>query len=467
MIQTLEIPFNDPETVFEAFQHHQWAILLDSALPNEHFGRYSYIAFNPFLTLSAKDGDIFLNDTIIQGHNNPLCLLQTLLNDMSEELLPNLPPFQGGVAGAFSYDLHQYFEQIPTHVIDEQAFPDLAVGFYDVIISFDLSLKKAWIISTGFPEKTDEARQQRARVRLNDTLKLINIAPPSNKKIITPKTTVFSNFSPDEYKDAVNRVIDYILAGDIFEANISQCFKTTLPNDCTPYALYLKLRQINPAPFAAFMNLGNTFVISASPERFLKLHEGVVEARPIKGTRRRHPDPEQDQQLANELLKSEKDIAENVMIVDLLRNDLSKVCQDSSVHVMQLCGLESYATVHHLVSVITGALRFDQHPIDLFMAAFPGGSITGAPKIRAMTIIAEIEPTKRGIYCGSMGYIGFNGEMDLSIAIRTITINNKTVTFQTGGAVVVDSDPLEEYQETLTKSIALRQALGAMNDFTH
>jgi para-aminobenzoate synthetase component 1 len=252
-------------------------------------------------------------------------------------------------------------------------------------------------------------------------------------------------------------VKDYILAGDIFEANISQRFSADLLD--RPFDLYRRLREINPATFSAYLAFDDTILASASPERFLKLTHGQVETRPIKGTRPRGKTAQEDQAFANELMKSEKDHAENVMIVDLLRNDLSRVCEDHSVQVPQLCGLESYPAVHHLVSVVTGKLTSKLTAVDLLRATFPGGSITGAPKIRAMEIIAEIEPTRRGPYCGSIGYIGFNGDMDTSIAIRTYAIKNNKVTFQAGGAVVVDSDPVDEYEETLTKARALKKAL--------
>src|SRR5690606_22147538 len=248
--------------------------------------------------------------------------------------------------------------------------------------------------------------------------------------------------------------------GDIFEACIAQCFHAPMPH-LTPWQLYQRLRQFNPAPFAAYIHAGHYHIASASPERFLKLQHRQVEARPIKGTRPRDTDFSKDQALANELLASEKDWAENVMIVDLLRNDLSRVCQDHSVQVPQLCGLESYVTVHHLVSVITGKLKNNHQIVDLLRATFPGGSITGAPKIRAMEIIGEIEQIVRGPYCGSVGYFGFDGHMDTSIAIRTFAIKDQTVTFHAGGAIVADSDPLAEYQETLDKAAALKRSLIA------
>jgi para-aminobenzoate synthetase component 1 len=232
-----------------------------------------------------------------------------------------------------------------------------------------------------------------------------------------------------------------------------------LPNDFSPLLLYHQLQQVNPAPFAAFLNFSDTMLLSASPERFLQLQSGWIEARPIKGTRPRDDNVEKDQKLAEELLTSEKERAENTMIVDLLRNDLSRVCVDHSVQVTQLCGLESFATVHHLVSVIIGQLKPEKDAIDLLRATFPGGSITGAPKLRAMEIIAELEPTARGPYCGCFGYIGFDGTIDTAITIRTYTIKNKKITFQTGGGIVADSDPLMEYQEMQIKAQALQHAL--------
>lgn len=259
----------------------------------------------------------------------------------------------------------------------------------------------------------------------------------------------------------MQKVRDYILAGDIFQANISQRF--SLPKNISSFDLYSQLRKVNPAPFSAYLNFNEIVIASASPERFLKLENNHVETRPIKGTRRRGKNPQEDKELAKELLQSKKDHAENTMIVDLMRNDLSRVCENHSIQVPQHCGLESYATVHHLVSVVQGKLKPDTTAIDLLKATFPGGSVTGAPKIRAMEIIAEIEPTQRGPYCGAIGYIGFNGNMDTSITIRTYCIRDDIITFQTGGAVVLDSEPEKEYEETFTKANALIKAYDTCN----
>lgn len=471
IIKIKEIRYCDPISVFDGLHLEKWAILFDSALQNPQYGRYSYIAVDPFQVLWVKDGLLTLNDVPVKTHDNPFQYLKTLLAETSQPNIPDLPPFQGGAAGAFSYDLYQYLENIPAHGLDDTNFPDMALGFYDVVISFDHVLEKAWIISTGLPEKAPEKQSVRAVARLDYFIDLIaqhKITDNRENPVLSKNTGIYpSDFRKSDYIEAIARVKEYILAGDIFEANISHRFSGEMPPNLLPFDLYKKSHKNNPAPFSAFMNLGDTCVVSASPERFIQLNQSHVETRPIKGTRSRGHTPEIDKQLAAELIHSEKDHAENVMIVDLLRNDLSRVCSDHSVRVTQLCGLESYPAVHHLVSVITGELRPECDAVDLLQATFPGGSITGAPKIRAMEIIAEIEPTRRGIYCGSLGFIGFNGCMDTSIAIRTCTIRGNTVTFQAGGAIVADSCPENEYQETLVKARPLHEALGELHDIAY
>jgi len=445
--------------VFASLHQHKWAVLLDSAQQHPDYGRYSYIAIDPFKVLWAKDGHIMVDEQTISRSADPFEYLNQFLLEFPLETIPDLPPFQGGVAGAFSYDLYQYLEDIPLHVSDDMAFPDMAIGLYDLVMAFDHEQEKAWLLSSGLPEKTPAARQRRAGARLQYFLELIHTKPAEERVSSIASMEVSSNVTMPAYTAAVQRVMDYILAGDVFEANLSQCFASQLPPDLDPFSLYKRLRKLTHAPFSAFINLGDIQVVSASPERFIQLDQGKVETRPIKGTRGRSPDPQLDRQWAQDLVNSEKDRAENVMIVDLLRNDLSKICRDHSVQVSQLCALETYASVHHLVSVITGELQVGYNAVDVLKATFPGGSITGAPKIRAMEIIADIEPSRRGIYCGSIGFIGFNGTMDTSIAIRTYTIKGRQLTFQAGGAVVLDSDPDEEYRETLVKARALQQAL--------
>lgn len=463
-----EIPYQDPLVIFQYFSSQEGAVFLDSSRMMEGCGRYSFIGVGPFLQLKSKNGFIQLNGQPTTG--DPFSELETQLKKFQLRIHDDLPPFQGGVIGCFAYDLVHHLEKLP-RCKDDMQFPDLVLGFYDVVIAFDHLVKRAWIFSSGFPLIEETARKARALKRLKWLLQqLQNVQSlPTISRGICQNEAITSNFSQIEYEAAVKQVIEYILSGDIFEANLSQRFVTELPFGLTPFDLYRRLRIINAAPFSAYLNFGDTIIASASPERFLKLANQLVETRPIKGTRPRGNNLEEDKSFANDLIQSEKDHAENVMIVDLLRNDLSRVCEDHSVQVPQLCGLESYATVHHLVSVVRGTLLKNKNCIDLLRATFPGGSITGAPKIRSMEIIAEIERVQRGPYCGSVAYIGFNGDLDSSIAIRTYAIKNNIVTFQAGGAIVADSDPAMEYQETLTKANALRRALTQIvekNDIT-
>jgi para-aminobenzoate synthetase component 1 len=454
-----EIPYQDPLPIFANFAKEEGVVFLDSAQLRENCGRYSFIAIDPFLSLASKNSHIELNGQVVLGDPFQILEREFLKYPLVSE--PNLPPFQGGAAGFFSYDLYQHLENIDSKQIDDIEFPDLMMGFYDLVIAFDHHAKRAWIFSSGYPELEASARLERAKARINWLQEKINHSSPLShfSKITLPPDKITTNFSAEEYHAAVRQVIEAILAGDIFEANISQRFKAFLPDGLSAFDLYRRLRLINPAPFASYMQFKNMVIASASPERFLKLLDNQVEARPIKGTRPRGKTSVEDAQLADELRQSAKDQAENVMIVDLLRNDLSRVCDDHSVQVTQLCGLESYPAVHHLVSVIIGRLKTSLNAIDLLRATFPGGSITGAPKVQAMKVIAEIEPTRRGPYCGCIGYIGFNGTMDTSITIRTLAIKNNTLIFQAGGAITADSDPKEEYDEVLAKANALYKAL--------
>jgi para-aminobenzoate synthetase component 1 len=453
-----EIQYQSPLQIFSRFAEQDGVVFLDSAQLMSGCGRYSYIAVNPFLILTSKNGEIFLNGEKFFG--NPWTVLSEQLARYQCLKHPNLPPFQGGVAGFFSYDLYQHLENIVSSQMDDMEFPDMAVGFYDEVMAFDHEVEKAWVFSCD--NQDDYSAILPPRVILRESAGSFRALSGScvfaqDDTVVSQDKKLTSNFTQSSYRNAVQKTKDYILAGDIFEANISQRFQVFFQGDA--FALYSQLREKNPAPFAAYLKFDDTVIASASPERFLKLTDKQVEARPIKGTRPRGKTEKEDLHFANELLNSEKDHAENVMIVDLLRNDLSRVCEPHSVQVPQLCGLESYASVHHLVSVVTGTLQAKSNALDLLQAAFPGGSITGAPKIRAMEIIDEIEPTKRGPYCGSIGYISFNGDMDLSIVIRTYAIKNNTLTFQAGGAVTMDSDPQEEYEETLTKAKKLQTVL--------
>lgn len=348
------------------------------------------------------------------------------------------------------------------------------MGLYDVVLAFDHARHRAWLVSQGFPETDPGRRLRRATERIAqfqgwlsepwsgstprpftaNSLAADRLAPSF---AVSGPAGLASNFTAAGYQAAVQRAIDYIHAGDIFQVNLAQ--RLLFPAASDSLSLYLRLRQRNPATFAAWFDLGDVQIASASPERLVSVQEGRVEARPIKGTRRRTARAEADLFAGDELLASDKDRAENIMIVDLLRNDLSRVCQAESVRVAQLCELESYAFVQHLVSAVTGTLRPECSPLDLVRAAFPGGSITGAPKVRAMEIIAELEPTARGAYCGSIGYLGFDGWLDLSILIRTIAAARGWWQLPVGGGIVAQSSPPAEYEETWHKATGLVRAL--------
>jgi para-aminobenzoate synthetase component 1 len=327
-----------------------------------------------------------------------------------------------------------------------------------LVLAFDHQAGRAWAISSGLPE-TGAARATRAQTRLAWAIDLLGGPEPPLAPLPALPPPI-PDIDRQTFEKMVARTVEYIYAGDIYQANISQRFRVALPEGYDCLALYARLRRDNPAPFAAYLRFGEVGVVSASPERFLQLQDGKVETRPIKGTRPRGRTPVEDRILAEALAASPKDRAENLMIVDLLRNDLSRVCRPHSVQVPSLFAVESFATVHHLVSTVTGTLAESRNAVDLLRATFPGGSITGAPKIRAMEIIAELERNRRGPYCGSIGYIGFDGAMDTSIVIRTIICAGGIASFQAGGGIVADSEPAAEYQETLDKARALIAALS-------
>jgi para-aminobenzoate synthetase component 1 len=365
------------------------------------------------------------------------------------------------VAGFLGYEFGRRLERLPAPRRDDLGVPDAWLGAYEWVVAWDHVQGRAWVIArreSGEAEKSADKRIRDVVRRMNGPARSPRRAP-----VLPDSPTRFhSGFTRDEYLQAVERVREYILAGDIFQANLSQRFEAAWREE--PFEFYRRLTAVNPAPFAAFFRGEGYAVASASPERFLRVDaDGRVETRPIKGTRPRGETPDADRRLAEELLASEKDRAENVMIVDLLRNDLSKVCRPGSVEVPALCALQSHPTVHHLESIVTGQLEEGRTATDLLRAAFPGGSITGAPKVRAMEILAELEPVARGVYCGAIGWLGRTGAMDTSIAIRTVTLQDGRACFHAGGGIVADSDPASEYQETLDKAAGIRRAFGSVS----
>jgi para-aminobenzoate synthetase component I len=448
---------------FEALAQRPFNFFLDSGMDPQKLGRYSFMGSDPFLVVKSKGDDITLVREGVEEkrQGNPFDVLGELLQTYRIDGNQSPVPFPGGAVGYFSYDLCHFIEKLPKKAVDDLNLPELYLGFYDSIVAFDHQENKTYIISTGFPEFDEEKRIRRAQTRLNELRNMIMLAPPpvDTKETAAVKgKKLKANFSHEGYLEAVSKAREFICAGDIFQVNLSQRLEVDI--NIEPYELFKRLRKINPAPFANYFGFGDVSIVGASPERYLKLRGDWVETRPIKGTKPRGKTPKEDKALAESLLKSVKDRAENIMIVDLERNDIGRVCRYGTVKVKELAILETYPTVFHLTSTVVGQLREGKNVIDLIKATFPGGSITGAPKVRSMEIIDELEPTCRSVYTGSLGYLSFSGDMDLNIVIRTFIVKNNRAYFQVGGAIVYDSEPEAEYIETLDKGRALIRAMG-------
>ncbi|TCJ11886.1 aminodeoxychorismate synthase component I, partial [Parasulfuritortus cantonensis] len=408
----------DAGELFEAIADDPWAVFLDSGRPRSTAGRYDIIAARPSTTLVTRGTMTEVRHhapgaraTALLSPADPFDLLRRYL---AAEATPGELPFAGGAIGYFGYDLGRRLERLPELAQDAEAMPDMAVGIYDWAVLVDHETRCAWLAGAERDPRT---------ARDWDRLLALFSEPPMAAARHPARTPfrigpVACNFDRDAYRHAFARILRYIHAGDCYQVNLAQRFSAPVQGD--HWLGYQHLRRINPAPYSAYLNHPSARVLSSSPELFLSVRGGAVETKPIKGTRPRASAPEADSALAMELAASLKDRAENLMIVDLLRNDLGKVCRPGSVAVPHLFEVESYATVHHLVSTVTGRLADGMDAVGLLRASFPGGSITGAPKLRAMEIIEELEPNRRGVYCGAIGWLGFDGDMDTNIAIRTL-----------------------------------------------
>lgn len=455
-----------PDVVATVRRFADWPdlVLFDSPLQRPGLGRYSILTADPIQRWTLETPRYGLD---------PFSEFRCVLTPWQLESLPDDIPFGGGLAGMLGYELGRCFERLPTSCYDEFALPVATVGWYDWALVWDHEQHRAWIIAQGWPETDPTSRRARADQRLRQVLATLDgpVATESGRFGVPPSPTtdfapqfsapglpeLTSNFSRPAYLAAVQSVIDRIYAGDIFQANMTQ--RLLHPYSGSPVDLYAALRRCNPATFGGLCLRDDWAVISASPERFLQVRHGEVDTRPIKGTRRRRPLPEADLYTRDELRESDKDQAENVMIVDLLRNDLSRVCTAGSISVPQLCDVETYETVQHLVSAVRGRLRPGQEIWDLLAATWPGGSITGAPKVRAMEIIAELEPTARGPYTGSLFYLTPDGGFDSNLLIRTFVQRCGWLQCSVGGGIVAQSDPADEYAETLHKAAGMLHAL--------
>ena len=444
--------FADSSALFSSITDRPWSIFLDSGYPYINQGRYDIIAADPVCTL-VTHGDtteITRNNLTIKSRANPFDLVKV-------QLVPGFInnddcPFNGGAIGYFSYDLARRLETLPIIAKDAEHIADMAVGIYQWAVIVDHQQQKSVLVGHDCDEQ-----------QLCALVPQFSQLPKQQKhnafKVVS---AINSNMDKAAYTEAFNQIKLYLKEGDCYQVNLTQRFVAECEGD--PWTAYQLLRKLNAAPFSCYLNLPGVQILSSSPERFLKLTQGVVETKPIKGTRPRKQDDTENQAQIKSLQNSHKDKAENLMIVDLLRNDISKTCKKGSVNVPVIFQVESYATVHHLVSTVTGVLADDQHALDLLKSCFPGGSITGAPKIRAMEIIEELEPNRRGVYCGAIGYIGFNGNMDTNIAIRTLVHSKNTIRFWAGGGIVNDSVVEDEYQESFDKAAALLDLLQQLTE---
>ncbi|MES9831798.1 MAG: aminodeoxychorismate synthase component I [Candidatus Thiodiazotropha sp. DIVDIV] len=453
-IQALDFPYRkDSAELFEAIGHLPWAAMLDSCQPYSQQGRYDILSADPIsvLVTHGEHTRITSNSSNIRlSTEDPFQLLREVLGPLQEGI--EGLPFCGGAIGYFGYDLGRRLERMPAIAEDIEQLPEMAVGVYDWSLVVDHQLQRSWLVGQN-PTRLEKFRRL-----------MLGVGERSCKpKSTTPYRVlgeVCSNMTHAEYLESIKRIKRYILDGDCYQVNFAQRFSVAAEGD--PWQAYKGLRQLNAAPFAAYLNTPQCKVMSSSPERFLELRDGIVETKPIKGTAPRGEDPIEDMMLAEMLKSSTKDQAENLMIVDLLRNDLGKVCANGTVKVPELFQLESFARVHHLVSKVRGELAEGEDALSLLRACFPGGSITGAPKLRSMEIIEELEPHRRGLYCGSIGYVSFTGDMDSNIAIRTMVHADGITRLYAGGGIVADSDPEAEYRETYHKASALLDLLQRM-----
>ncbi len=447
----------DLVSIVPCFEKFSSVVFLDSATNTSDMGRYSYLTADPFVVLRSNgdEVDITNGSDTKQFVGNPWDILEQTIEEYAIETPKGNFPFEGGAIGYWAYDMGRTIEELPSTAVRLYEYPEMFIGLYDWVLVQDHVKRTVTLITTNYnPDIT-------AHKRKDWVLNLIRQTELERSLCQTPPLSdneVDSNFSNDDYQAAVQKVKAYLEAGDIYQANISQRFNLPFQGDA--WLLYLKLRQFNPGAFAAYLKTPDIHLLSSSPELFLAVDDKEVMNRPIKGTHARASNPMEDLQFAEELENSEKDQAENIMIVDLMRSDIGKVCEIGSVEVTALNQIERHPTVWHLVSTVVGRLRSEFASIDLLRYCFPGGSVTGAPKIRAMEIIEEIEPVRRGVYCGSVGYISFSGNMKTNIAIRTMVMEGENICFHSGGGIVTDSDPASEYSETIDKAVGLMRALG-------
>ncbi|MBI3351808.1 MAG: anthranilate synthase component I [Nitrospirae bacterium] len=454
--------FETPVTAFLKIDRGDYSFLLESVEQGEKIGRYTFMGSRPFLVFQSKGQTVTIlregKKEVLQNVLDPLKKLQEVMSAFKPVGIEGVPPFHGGAVGYLSYDAVRFMEKIPNRLPDPLNLPDLYFLMTDTILVFDHINHRIKIISNARVETNVKKAYDAAVKKIDQIIKMISspLKAPEKLKKKSSSKLVYET-SKAEFLKSVHTAKEHIKAGDIFQIQIGQRLSKTLAVD--PFDLYRALRQVNPSPYMFYLKLKELKIVGSSPELLVRSVDGKVQTRPIAGTYRRGKNEEEDQQLEKKLLADPKERAEHVMLVDLGRNDLGRVCDFNSVHVNEFMIIERYSHVMHLVSNVMGTLKKDQNAFDVLKACFPAGTLTGAPKIRAMEIIEELEKSRRGIYGGAVGYFSFSGNLDTAIAIRTMVVHQNKVYFQAAAGIVADSVPESEYEETINKMKALMRAL--------
>jgi len=445
----IQADLETPVSAYLKIARGSYSFLLESVEGGERLARYSFIGTEPLLILRTGN----------ENPVDPLNLVERELAQFRPVPIANLPRFHGGMVGYLSYEVARHFERLPCPDHDPQGLPESVLMLADTLLVFDHIAHKIKVVSHAHLDGDVDTAYREATCKIDDLVNRLELPmhPEALKNAPPDKSEVSSNFSPAEFEAVVSQAKEYIYAGDIIQAVLSQ--RLARPTYASPFAIYRALRSVNPSPYMYYLHLGDFYIVGASPELLVRVEDGIVSTHPIAGTRRRGKDVTEELALEEELKQDEKECAEHIMLVDLGRNDIGRISEPGMVEVTQLMDVERYSHVMHLVSHVQGKLRAGLSQLDAFRSCFPAGTVSGAPKIRAMEIIAELEREKRGPYAGAVGYFDFSGNLDTAIAIRTVIIKDNIVYIQAGAGIVADSIPEREYQESLAKAQALLAAI--------